>query len=42
VRVLAETVHHCEDDGLAPDAWQCLDEVHGDVRPNTLWHREWQ
>ena len=42
VRVFAETVHHRQDDGLAPDARQRLDEVHGDVRPNTLWHWEGQ
>ena len=42
VGILAEVVHRCQDDGLASDAWQRLDEVHGDVRPNTLRHREWQ
>ena len=35
VTVLAEPVHHHQDDGLATDARQCLHEVQPDVRPDT-------
>ena len=36
VAILAEPVHHRQDDGLATDARQCLHEVERDVRPDTL------
>jgi len=31
---LGETVHHCENNGLAADLGKTLDEVHGDVAPH--------
>ncbi|XP_021309766.1 uncharacterized protein LOC8080735 isoform X3 [Sorghum bicolor] len=42
VGVLAEAVDDRQDDGLALDTRQRLDEVHGDVRPNTLRNRKGQ
>jgi hypothetical protein len=38
VAVFAEVVHHHQDDRLAPNARQRLDEDHGNVRPNPLRH----
>jgi hypothetical protein len=38
--ILAELVHHCQDDGLAPYARKSFDEVQGNVRPHPL--RNWQ
>ena len=40
--ILAEAVYHREDDGLAADARQRFDEIHGDVRPYPLRHRQGQ
>ena len=36
--VLAESVHHRQDDRLAPNERQSFDEVKGDVHPDPLWH----
>ena len=38
VRVLGEAINHREDDGLAANLRQPLDEVHGDVRPHLGGH----
>jgi len=34
MRMLRETVHHCENHALAMDARQPLHEIHSNVRPN--------
>jgi hypothetical protein len=38
--ILAEPVHHCQDDGLAPYARKSFDKVQGNVRSHPL--RNWQ
>jgi hypothetical protein len=40
VKVLAEPVHHCQDDELAAYSGQGFDEVQRHVRPDSLWNRE--
>jgi len=40
VCILREAVHHGEDDGLATNLGQRLDEVHADILPDRRWHRQ--
>jgi hypothetical protein len=38
VAVLAETIHHRQDDGLPSYAWQRLDEIKPNVGPDRRGH----
>lgn len=40
VALLGEAIDDREDDRLATDAWQCLNEVEGDISPNSYRHRQ--
>lgn len=37
---LGETIDDGEDDGLAANLRKTLDEVHRNVAPDVLWHRQ--
>jgi hypothetical protein len=41
VGVLGEAVDDGEDEGLATHSREALNEVHGDVGPNGIRHRQW-
>jgi hypothetical protein len=41
VGVFWQTIHHRQYDGLAIDAREALDEVLGDVAPDSGWDNEW-
>ena len=40
VRILGESIDHCENDGFTADLGQALDKIHRDVRPNLGWNVE--
>jgi hypothetical protein len=42
VAVLAEMIHHHQDDRLPSYAWQCLNEIKPNVRPDRCGHGQRQ
>jgi hypothetical protein len=42
VAVLAEAIHHHEDDRFAADSWQRLHKINVNVRPDRCWNGEWK
>ena len=39
--IFAKTIYNHQNNVIASSFWQTLNEIKGDVRPDTIWNRKW-